>query len=103
MDHHHWAHPYDSQGQRLDFAAIPNGVEKLRDDPYRSLAAEVRRHGGFSKDLTPFAEFLWADFFRRRIPLGRMKPPFRKVLLSALDLAHSPSAQHLPGWAGNHS
>ena len=37
------------------------------DDPFRSLAGELRRAGGFAKDTTLFSEFLWADFLRRRI------------------------------------
>src|SRR5436305_4773273 len=31
------------------------------DDPYRSLAGEVRRAGGYAKEATPFSEFLWAS------------------------------------------
>jgi len=42
----------------------------LADDPYRSVAGELRRQGGFAKDTTPFSEFLWADFLRRRIDRG---------------------------------
>jgi hypothetical protein len=41
-------------------------VTELIDDPFRSLAGELRRSGGFAKDTTPFSEFLWADFLRRR-------------------------------------
>jgi hypothetical protein len=39
----------------------------LIDDPFRSLADELRRAGGFAKDTTPFSEFLWTDFLRRRV------------------------------------
>src|SRR3974377_1798791 len=37
------------------------------DDPFRSLAGELRRAGGFAKDTTPFSEFLWPDFLRRQM------------------------------------
>jgi hypothetical protein len=42
---------------------LPKTVAGLIDDPFRSLAGELRRAGGFAKDTTPFSEFLWADFF----------------------------------------
>jgi hypothetical protein len=42
-------------------------VADLMYDPYRSLAGALRRTGGFAKDTTPYSEFLWADFLRRRI------------------------------------
>jgi hypothetical protein len=32
------------------------------NDPFRGLAGELRNKGGYAKDLTPFEEFLWADF-----------------------------------------
>jgi hypothetical protein len=46
---------------------IPKSIKGLDDDPFRSLAGELRSAGGFAKDTTPFSEFLWADFLRRRI------------------------------------
>jgi hypothetical protein len=67
MDHYQWVHPYDTEGVRRDFEAVPNHLTHLHDDPYRSLAGEVRRAGAFSKDTAPFSEFLWADFFRSHI------------------------------------
>ncbi len=41
---------------------LPKTVAKLVDDPFRSLAGELRRAGGYAKDAEPFSEFLWADF-----------------------------------------
>jgi hypothetical protein len=35
---------------------IPKSVSALVDDPFRSLAGELRRVGGFAKDTTPEAE-----------------------------------------------
>jgi hypothetical protein len=29
---------------------------QLQDDPFRSLAGELRRAGGFAKDTTPYSE-----------------------------------------------
>src|ERR1700730_11646699 len=67
LDNRAWCHPYDAEGRRRDFDVTPTRVAKLVDDPYRSLAGELRRAGGFAKDTTPFSEFLWADFLRPRV------------------------------------
>ena len=62
-----WTHPYDKHGKRQDFSKIPKAIVDLEDDPYRSLAGELRRAGGYAKDTTPFSEFLWASFLRTRV------------------------------------
>jgi hypothetical protein len=62
MDHKRWAYPYDAKGERRHYRDLPKSVSGLEDDPFRSLAGELRRVGGFAKDVTPFSEFLWADF-----------------------------------------
>lgn len=99
MDHHQWVHPYDADGRRCAVAELPKTLDRMADDPYRSLAGEVRHAGGFPKDATPFAEFLWADFFRRRIPRAQLRR-WDEALKTALALCHSPQAAHLPGWSG---
>ncbi|NOT85076.1 MAG: chromosome partitioning protein ParB [Methylococcaceae bacterium] len=99
MEHHQWLHLYDAQGKRCDISALPKKIDQLSNDPYRSLASTVRHGGGFVKDTTPFAEFLWADFFRRRIKLAMLAKQPEVALQTALTLAHSPSAAHLPGWS----
>ena len=100
MDCHNWLHPYDEEGKRCDFADLPRHIGKLADDPYRSLAGEVRRAGGYAKSQTPYTEFLWADFLRDRIAAHQVKDKFAKALAKALVLARSPAAAHLPGFAG---
>lgn len=100
MEQRQWVHPYDAKGRRRDTSALPHSLEGLKDDPYRSLAGAVRRVGGFPKDTTPFAEFLWADFFRRRIPATELKHKPEQALAKAMKLSHSPEAAHLPGWSG---
>ncbi len=67
MDFHGWTHPFDGKGRRRAYADLPKTVAAMEDDPYRSLAGELRYVGGFAKDATPFSEFVWADFLRRRI------------------------------------
>jgi len=67
LDNRGWMHPFDDKGKRRGYKDIPKSVRRMKDDPYRSLAGELRRRGGFAKDTTPFSEFLWADFLRRRM------------------------------------
>jgi hypothetical protein len=100
LDHHNWVHPYDNGGRRVSFAQIPKSVDKLKDDPFRSLAGELRRAGGFAKDTTPFSEFLWADFLRRRIPRRRVDKNFSAAVRQAMKLAKAQEAHYLPGWCG---
>ncbi|MGC5781450.1 ParB-like protein [Methylobacterium sp. NFXW15] len=99
-DHKSWVHPYDETGVRRDFHDIPKSMDSLKDDPFRSLAGELRRAGGFAKDTTPFSEFLWADFLRRNIKEKRVEDDFSAALEKALSLAKSGDAGHLPGWCG---
>jgi hypothetical protein len=100
MDNRGWLHPYDAAGRRRDVAELPRRITGLKDDPYRSLAGELRRAGGFAKDTTPFSEFLWADFLRRRLASGLVKRDFMGALERALQLAKSVDADYLPGWCG---
>ena len=102
LDHLQLVHPYDAEGVRRPFADMPRKLTKLTDDPYRSLSAEVRRAGGYAKETAPFSEFLWADFFRRRIPATVLTGSPDAALARALDLSHSAEAEHLPGWSGAH-
>jgi hypothetical protein len=102
LDFHAWAHPYDARGKRHDFADLPKSVKRLTDDPFRSLAGELRRVGGYAKDTTPFSEFLWADFLRRRIKPKAVEKDFSATLERALAFAKSPEADYLPGWCGPH-
>ena len=100
MDNRDWTHPYDAEGNRRPFSALPKSVDKLIDDPFRSLAGELRRAGGFAKDTTPFCEFLWADFLRRRMKRKAVGTDFDNALGQALQLAKSLDASYLPGWCG---
>src|SRR6267143_2087071 len=87
-------------GERRHFKDLPRSVTELKDDPFRSLAGELRRVGGFAKDTTPFSEFLWADFLRRKMSRKSVEANFEKALEKALALAKSKDAVYLPGWCG---
>jgi hypothetical protein len=103
LDHHGWVHPYDPSGQRQNFGDIPESVTSLQDDPFRSLAGELRRVGGFAKESTPFGEFLWADFLRQRLQRQSLEADFDSAVTQALQLAKSDEAEYLPGWSGPHA
>ncbi|GAA3854768.1 chromosome partitioning protein ParB [[Pseudomonas] carboxydohydrogena] len=100
LDNHRWVYPYDEDGERHPYKDLPKNVGKLKDDPFRSLAGELRRAGGFAKDTTPFSEFLWADFLRRRLQRKTVDSDFEKAMEKALALAKSKDAIYLPGWCG---
>ncbi len=100
MDHLQWAYPYDALGVRQPFDAMPRKLSKLADDPCRGLAAQVRDAGGYAKDPAAFAEFLWADFLRRRVPAQVSTESPKSALARALDLSHGPQPEHLPVGAG---
>jgi hypothetical protein len=100
MDNRNWMHPFDDEGVRRRYEDIPKSVTGLVDDPFRSLAGELRRAGGFAKDTTPFSEFLWADFLRRRLKRKLVERDFDHAVEQALELAKSTIANYLPGWCG---
>jgi hypothetical protein len=100
MDNKRWVYPYDAKGERRTFKDLPKSVIELKDDPFRSLAGELRRVGGFAKDTTPFSEFLWADFLRRRLSRKNVENDFEKALEKGLALAKDKGAIYLPGWCG---
>ena len=102
MDNKNWLHPFDDEGHRREIKHLPKHIGKLADDPYRSLAGELRRAGGYAKDQTPYSEFLWADFLRRHIKRDKVEKHFEEAVAQALTIAHMPKAAYLPGWAGPH-
>ncbi|HTT06039.1 MAG TPA: ParB-like protein [Steroidobacteraceae bacterium] len=100
LDNRGWLHPFDVTGKRRSYAHLPRRITDLVDDPYRSLAGELRLRGGFAKDTTPFSEFLWADYLRRRIGQRVVTRHFGRALARALRLAKADEAGYLPGWCG---
>lgn len=102
LDNRGWMHPFDADGVRQSRSELPKTVADLKDDPYRSLAGELRFAGGYAKDATPFSEFLWADALRRRVDLKTAKSDPETALETALAFAKSAAASYLPGWCGPH-
>src|SRR6202023_1784349 len=96
MDNHNWMHPFDDAGRRRHYKDLPKSVTRLVDDPYRSLAGELRRVGGYAKDTTPFSEFIWADFLRRRVKRKLVERDFERGREKALKLAKRMDHNYLP-------
>ena len=100
LDNSGWCHAYDHKGRRCELSDLPKSLADMADDPFRSLAGQLRRSGGFAKTDKPFAEFIWADFLRRRVDLEQVEKDFADALTKALELARSQDARYLPGWCG---
>lgn len=98
LDARGWRHPYDAGGQRRSFSEVPDAIDRLVDDPYRSLASEVRRRGGFVKTPAPFSEFVWADYLRQCVGREVLTSDFEAALGLAMAQACTPNARDLPGW-----
>ena len=49
---------------------------------------------------TPFSEFIWADFLRRRMKRKGVERDFQRAVEKALELGRSTDANYLPGWCG---
>jgi hypothetical protein len=98
MNENQWVHPLDENGVRHFYSTIPARLDKLADDVYRSLAGYVRDNKGFDKTPTAFAEFIWADFFRRNIPVETVRSDFHTAVQAGISLAQSHWAKHIPGY-----
>ncbi len=98
MDKNLWVHPLDENGVRHYYSAIPHRLQDLVDDVYRSVAGYVRKAGGFDKTRTAFAEFVWADFFRRSLPIELVRTDFAAAVRLAMPLARSAPAKGMPGF-----
>jgi len=98
MNENLWVHPLDENGTRHCYSMIPDNVGKLVDDIYRSLAGYVRDAGGYDKTPTAFAEFIWADFFRRNIAVETVRSDFQTAVQAGISLAQSKWAKNIPGY-----
>jgi hypothetical protein len=100
LDHYSWMHCYDSKGKRRRLDEVPKRFEDMEDDPYRSLAGDLRDRGGYSKVDLPFLEFLWANHLRQQVPQRLLEKDPKKALDKALKLACSKECSFMPGWCG---
>jgi hypothetical protein len=89
----------DRWGNAHDESDLPMDVRGLGDNPYRSIAGEVRDQGGYKKNREPFSEFRWAEFFRENLTI-HPNDDFEGAVKEAMRLASSKKAKGLPGWLG---
>ncbi|KAF6256950.1 ParB/Sulfiredoxin [Scenedesmus sp. NREL 46B-D3] len=99
--------PFRSDGSAADVhmlpGLLPQTVEGLADDPYRSLAALVRKAGGYNKSNKPFSEFIWANHLRPRVPMVLMAvPDVERYVHHGISHAMHPDAAALPGYTALH-
>ena len=77
---------------------LPEDVRGMADDPFRSVAWQVRKRDGYEKSDEPFAEFRWAQYFRERLKTYPTRADFEKSVVEAMRLVHDPAAKGLPGY-----
>eukprot|EP00386_Alphamonas_edax_P008546 GDKI01027956.1.p1 GENE.GDKI01027956.1~~GDKI01027956.1.p1 ORF type:complete len:296 (-),score=83.75 GDKI01027956.1:124-1011(-) len=77
--------------------SFPKSVQELRDDIFRSVAWAVREKEGFVKADIPFAEFAWANYFRKVLKTNP-KDNFDKAVDEAMEACKSKDAKDLPGY-----
>ena len=94
-----WSHLYDQFGNGPHpYTNLPDSVRGLADDPFRSLAWAVKEDGGYLKSEEPFAEFKWANYFRKCLKAHPVVDDFQEARKEALALARKPEAKKLPGF-----
>lgn len=93
-----WVHPLDENGVRHCYSMIPDKLDKLVDDVYRSVAGYVRDADGYDKTEEAFVEFIWADFFRRNIAIETVRSDFQTAVQAGITLAQSKWAKNIPGY-----
>jgi hypothetical protein len=102
MQANHWFYLYDQNGAGpKDPRELPQTLMQMADDPYRSLADFVREADGYKKSDAPFADFLWANFFRPRLVIGAGATGYARATQQGVTLAKTPAARGLPGYIGN--
>ncbi len=77
---------------------LPPDVRCLANDEFRSLSKEAYKKNCYDKSPLPFAEFQWAEFFRKKISIEELTADFKGATKKALELCKSPEAKDLPGF-----
>ncbi len=99
MDDRDWIWRYDVNGHGpLPPHTIPDSLDALDDDYYRSLAWAIRERDAVRKTLIPFAEFRWSLWLREVMPHPTMH--FEADAAACAVLARESAAHFLPGWRG---
>lgn len=94
------AYLFDEKGDPIRPAQLPGSICGLRCDHFRDLAWSVREAGGFEKTWKPYAEFRWAEYFRKHIAVSRVRRDYDGAFEQAMRLARDKKAAALPGYVG---
>ena len=89
---------FDERGERIPPSLLPASLSDLRHDPFRDFALYVRQAGGFGKAHVPYAEFRWANFFRKHMEACVIASDPKDAIRKALKLCKSKDASVLPGF-----
>jgi hypothetical protein len=100
LENRRWTWPYDAQGRRISFGAMPAHVYELEDDEYRSIAGFVRGAGAYEKTPVPLEEFRWSELFRATITAPHSDDEFDAAIRRGIEIAQSDFAVGLPGYIG---
>ena len=96
---HKWVYLYDGHGKGpLDPRQLPKKIKDLEDDPFRSLSWAVRERDGYHESEEAFAEFSWANFFRKKLVNDNSNANMEQLIKEALKICHMPEASGLPGY-----
>ena len=99
MESKHYCWPFDAEGNRRPFAAIPADIADLTDNIWRTLGRRLRGKA-FDDHDTPYQEFMWGDYFRTFMSRRLIELEFDLAVEVAEKLARLPEAQDLPGYLG---
>ncbi|MFG1358060.1 ParB-like protein [Xanthobacter pseudotagetidis] len=91
--------PIDMEGNRRPCVKIPDNVDALTDNPWRTLARGVRGKA-YSNQDTPFQEFMWGNYFRSFMTTRLLETDINLAETLATRLARLDEAQDLPGYLG---
>lgn len=83
------------------FDELPKSFTALEDNPYRSLSWIAKERDCFDKTKTPFAEFLWGQFFKDKgikLSSSLNAQELGEAVEKAMKLCSSPEASKLPGY-----
>jgi hypothetical protein len=110
MENNNEVYLKDRNGNAITPHELPTSVKDLSNDPFRSLAGEVREACGFEKgdkgsSGEDYLEFRWADYLRAHwaqtgIAAEDIDTNLDSATDAALRLAAQKEARNLPGYTG---
>ena len=105
-----WVAPIDENGIGMyPLKKIPV-MDHIMNDPYRGLVYELRRRESIGSSNDPFADFKWANYFRKHVKWKEdsedkdaSEHAFKMAVTEAIDWARKTDAVGLPGFTNrNH-